>query len=77
MNIKLSDVLLTASLAVMSSGLIAGGVLIHESISGKLQGSNGSRASALFLSALVLPHLAVLPLQLASSAIDREQELEA
>jgi len=77
MKIKLSDVLLTASLAVMSSGLIAGGVLIHESVTGKLHGTDGSRATMLFFSALVIPHLAVIPLQLASSAIDREQELEA
>ena len=73
MKIKLSDALLTASLAVMSSGLVAGGVLIHESVTGKLQSTNGSRATMLFFSALVLPHLAVVPLQLASSAIDREQ----
>jgi hypothetical protein len=77
MKFKASDGLLALSMSIMSSGLIAGGVLIHESVTGKLQSADGSRASLLFLSALVLPHIAVVPLQLASVAIDREQELEA
>ena len=67
MNIKLSDVLLTASMAVCASGVICGGALIHESATGQLQ-DKPERATALFFSALGLTHAAVLPLQLASSA---------
>jgi len=72
MTFKLSDALLAASMAVCASGLICGGALIHESATGQLQ-DKPARATQLFFAALGLTHVAVLPLQLASSAIDREQ----
>ena len=72
MNFKLSDALLAASMAVCASGVICGVALISESVSGDLQ-NKPARATQLFFAALGLTHVAVLPLQLASSAIDQEQ----
>ena len=74
MKFKTSDALLAASMAVCASGLICGGALISESISGDLQ-NKPERATALFFSALGLTHAAVLPLELAR--ITAEQEAEA
>ena len=72
MKFKLSDTLLAASMALVSSGLIWGTALIHESATGQITG-RPERATALFFAALGLTHVAVLPLQLATAAIDREQ----
>ena len=72
MRFKPSDALLAASMSLCASGLICGAALISESISGEIQGKP-ARATQLFFAALGLTHVAVLPLQLASSAIEQEQ----
>ena len=72
MNIKLSDALLAASMAVCASGLICGGALIHESATGQLQ-DKPARATQLFFAALGLTHAAVLPLELARVTAEQEQ----
>ena len=73
MKLKLSDCLLTASMAVLSSGLICGAALIHESATGQITG-RPERATTLFFAALGLTHVAVLPLELARITAEREQE---
>ena len=72
MKFKVSDTLLAASLALMSSGLICGAALIHESVTGQLD-RKPERATALFVCALGLSHVAALPSALAGFAVDREQ----
>ena len=61
---------LTLAVSMTASGVICGGTLIAESITGKLQ-SKPERATALIFSALALTHTAVLPLQLAINAADQ------
>ena len=55
-----------------AAGVICGGTLIAESATGKLTGTDGSRATALFITALSLTHAAVAPLMWACEAADRE-----
>lgn len=70
---KRSDVLLAASLAVMSSSLITGGALVYESATGQLKGEP-ARASQLFLATLGLSHISVVPLWMAGQAIQQERD---
>jgi len=70
----MKNTFLTLAVSMSAAGVICGGTLIAESATGKLIGTDGSRATGLFLSALNLTGLAALPLQLAGRVADAEAE---
>jgi len=66
------NALLITALSMTAAGVTCCATLIGEAATGRLAGTDGSRATALFIAGLSLSHAAVAPLMWASEAADKE-----